>query len=299
MSDPGFTVVIPAYNYGHCVERALRSVTAQDYPAFQCLVINDGSTDDTLDVLARLRQAGECFDLLDQANAGLAAVRNRGIDEAKHDWLIFLDADDEMLPGALRAFATAIATAPQAAMVIAAHDSVFEDGRVRRVTPPVIPDNPEQALQDYLFKRFSIANGACAMHRRGFSAIRYRPEMRQTEDIPVFAHVLAHYPVISTRDAVARIYKHPQSMRNDIAQAHRVGMTLEQVIFEGSGLPQWAQALRARYRGKRALSLVKLCYRGKDYAGVVTYWRQALTVMPLMALSPRYLRRFLISMVRR
>jgi glycosyltransferase involved in cell wall biosynthesis len=298
MSSPAFTVVIPAYNYGHCVERAVRSVLAQDYPAFQCLVINDGSTDDTLQVLQQLKRSGADFDLVDQANAGLAAVRNRGIEEARHDWLVFLDADDEMVPGALQGFADTIVSHPEAVMVIAAHDSVFQDGRVRRVTPPAIPARAQQALENYLFKKFSIANGACAMHRRGFAHIRYRPEMRQTEDIPVFSHVLAHYPVVSTPVPVARIYKHDQSMRNDIAQAHQIGMTLEQIIFEASGLPEWAGALRARYRGKRALSLVKLCYRGKDYAGVVKYWRQALPAMPLAALSPRYLRRFLVSLVR-
>lgn len=299
MQQPGFSVVIPAYNYAHCVARAVRSVLAQDYPLMQCLVVNDGSKDNTLEVLRDLQQQGLAFDLVDQANAGLAAVRNRGIDEARHDWLVFLDADDEMLPGALDCYAKAIALQPEAALVIGAHESVFDDGRVRRVTPASLPSTASARLHAYLFKHLSIANGACAMHRRCFDRLRYRVGMRQSEDVPVFAHVLAHYPVITLQEPVARIYKHADSMRHDTEQALKVGMQLEQVIFEESGLPAWATSLRRRYRARRALSLVKHCYRGGDYQAVVRFWHEAFRTAPLAALSPRYLRRYLSSLVKR
>lgn len=299
MQAPGFTVVIPAYNYAHCVERALRSVLAQTWQPMQCLVINDGSKDNTLDVLQALHQQGLVFDLVDQPNAGLAAVRNRGIEEARHDWLVFLDADDEMLPGALDRYAAAITAQPDAAMVIGAHDSVFDDGRVRTVTPMQLPATAPQRLQAYLFKQLSIANGACAMHRRCFTLLRYRPGMRQSEDLPVFAHVLARYPVVTLDTPVARIYKHADSMRHDTAQAVSIGMQLEQILFEESVLPEWAGALRHRYRARRALSLVKHCYRGGDYAAVVRFWHEAFRAAPLTALAPRYLRRYLASLVKR
>jgi len=53
-----FSVVIPAYNYGYCIERALRPVVNQDYPLFQVLVINDSSTDNTTEVLQALKARG-------------------------------------------------------------------------------------------------------------------------------------------------------------------------------------------------------------------------------------------------
>lgn len=297
MTTASFTVVIPAYNYGHCLARAVRSVLAQDYAHCQLLVINDGSTDDTDAVVQGLRDDGLLFDYIAQDNAGLSAVRNRGIDEATHDWLVFLDADDEMLPGALAAMAGAIAENPQARLLVAGHESAFPDGRIRTVRPAAPASDQLANMRDYLFKRLSICNGACAMHRDVFARIRYRPEMRHTEDLPVFAHVLAWYPLATCPFAVTRIYKHADSMRHDVAAAQQVGLTLEKIIFEDSGLPDAASRLRRAYRGRRAISLMKLSHAAGDAPAVRHYFREALRDAPLQALSPRYLRRYLAALV--
>lgn len=296
---PGFSVVIPAYNYGHCLARAVRSAAGQDDPRFQVLVINDGSTDDTAEVAAALRDAGWRFEYRHQQNAGVSAVRNRGVREAAHEWLIFLDADDELLPGALRGFRSALAEEPGARLIIAGHESVLPDGSVRRVCPPRMRGTGVRNLALFLDKKVSLANGACAMHRDLFSAIEYRGDLRHTEDLPVFAHALAHYPVTTTPAPVARIHKHGTSRRHDAEAALSVGMALDQVIFEESGLPAAAGRLRGRYRARRALSLLKLCYRAQDYENASRYFRIAFRTRPLSALAPRYLRRYLVSLWKR
>lgn len=297
--QPCFTVVIPAYNYGHCLERALRSALEQDYPCYQVLVIDDGSTDDTPDVVARLQEQDLVFDAIRQENAGLSEVRNRGIREARHDWLVFLDADDEMLPGALMAMADAIRQAPEARLVVAGHESLFPDQRRRRITPHPVSADSLHNLSLYLNKTLSICNGACAMHRELFSGISYRRDMRQTEDLPVFAHTIANYPMTTTAQPVACIHKHATSMRHDVEAARALGMDLERIIFEESGLPEGAKALRSGWRSRRALSLLKLCYRAGDYDGAVAYFHQALRARPLTALAPRYLRRYVVSLWKR
>lgn len=297
MSTVSFTVVIPAYNYAHCLPRAIRSVLAQDYPHCQLLVINDGSTDNTDAVVQGLKAEGLNFDYIAQDNAGLSAVRNRGVDEARHDWLVFLDADDEMLPGALAAMAGAVTDSPQARLLVAGHESAFPDGRIKTVRPAAPAGDQLANMKDYLFKRLSICNGACAMHRDVFARIRYRPEMRHTEDLPVFAHVLAWYPLATCEYPVARIHKHADSMRHDVAAAQQIGLALEKIIFEDSGLPEGAARLRRAYRGRRAISLMKLSHAARDYPAVRQYFRQALRDAPLQALSPRYLRRYLSALV--
>jgi glycosyltransferase involved in cell wall biosynthesis len=104
-----FSVVIPCYNYAHVVERAIESVFAQGEDGFDVTAINDGSTDTSGEVLERCARArGTRLRVIHQENRGLSAVRNRGTSETCGDYLIFLDADDELMPDALAHFRSAI-----------------------------------------------------------------------------------------------------------------------------------------------------------------------------------------------
>lgn len=95
---PLVSVVIPAYNYAQYLPAAVDSVLAQDYPAREVLVIDDGSTDDTAE---KMRKYGERIRYIRQDNAGLSAARNRGIAESRGAFIAFLDADDLWEPGKL------------------------------------------------------------------------------------------------------------------------------------------------------------------------------------------------------
>ncbi len=298
MSD-GFSVVIPAFNYGHCLERAVTSAVSQDYPEFEVIAINDGSEDDTAAVADRLAARWpERVRVVHQANAGLSAVRNRGVAEAAFDWLVFLDADDEFCPGALAAMAAAAEAAPRARLVIGGH--IADDGVQRTsVVPAPVSADPAEALRAFLDKRLTISNGACAMHRALFRTTGYDPALRHTEDLPVFAHVLANYPVTSTDAPITVIHKHPDSMRHDLDAALRVGMRLEAAIFDNNGLPAWAQRFRRYYRARRALSLLKLADRGGRPDLVRRFFARALAADCRQALHPRYLRRYVASFIKR
>ncbi len=88
------SVVIAAYNASATIERAVRSVLAQRRRADEILVIDDGSTDGTADIVRRF---GSEVRLISQANSGASVARNTGIQSASGDWIAFLDADDEWL----------------------------------------------------------------------------------------------------------------------------------------------------------------------------------------------------------
>jgi len=92
------SVVIPSYNRSKMVVRAIESVLAQTFPAYEILVVNDGGTDDTLDVL---KNYSDKITVLNQQNKGVAAARNYGILKAKGEWVALLDSDDEWLPAKL------------------------------------------------------------------------------------------------------------------------------------------------------------------------------------------------------
>jgi glycosyltransferase involved in cell wall biosynthesis len=94
------TLIIPCYNYAHFLADALESVFVQSAPdlKLEVIVVDDGSTDETPQIAAHY---GERIRYYRQENAGLSAARNIGMALAKHDLVLFLDADDALLPDAL------------------------------------------------------------------------------------------------------------------------------------------------------------------------------------------------------
>lgn len=91
-----FTVVIPLYNKALYIQRAIDSVLSQDFQEFECIVVDDGSTDNSAEIVRSYTD--DRIKLICQQNSGVSAARNRGIREAKYKWIAFLDADDEWLP---------------------------------------------------------------------------------------------------------------------------------------------------------------------------------------------------------
>jgi glycosyltransferase involved in cell wall biosynthesis len=95
---PVVSVIMPCYNQGRFLADAVHSIVAQSYPAWECLIVNDGSTDDTRQIALELARVEPRIRYFEQTNCGLAAARNRGLDEACGDYIQFLDSDDEIRP---------------------------------------------------------------------------------------------------------------------------------------------------------------------------------------------------------
>lgn len=91
-----FSVVIPLYNKEVSITRAIQSVLHQTYQNFQIIVVNDGSTDRSLENVQKLQDPR--IKILTQENKGVSAARNWGVLESDSEWIAFLDADDEWLP---------------------------------------------------------------------------------------------------------------------------------------------------------------------------------------------------------
>jgi glycosyltransferase involved in cell wall biosynthesis len=88
---PQVSVIIPTYNRGWIIKEAIDSVLAQDYTEFEVIVVDDGSTDHTSDIL---NSYGDVIKVFSEKNKGVSAARNRGIEEASGTFIAFLDSDD-------------------------------------------------------------------------------------------------------------------------------------------------------------------------------------------------------------
>ena len=92
-----FSIIIPAYNAEAYLQRCLDSIFSQEFEDYEVIVINDGSTDGTATLLEGYPQVK----VIHQENHGMATARNRGIDKAKGEYILFVDSDDELMPHAL------------------------------------------------------------------------------------------------------------------------------------------------------------------------------------------------------
>ncbi len=99
-NSPEISVIIPSYNRGWAIKEAIDSVFAQRFDNFELIVVNDGSTDNTVEELSSFRNK---IKLIEQNNCGVSAARNKGILCSAGNYIAFLDSDDLWLPGKLEA----------------------------------------------------------------------------------------------------------------------------------------------------------------------------------------------------
>lgn len=110
------SVVIPLYNKAHTIVNTLNTVFAQTYQDFEVIIVNDGSTDNGVEVIQRNFDDPR-IKIIQQKNAGVSAARNRGVDESKGKYIAFLDGDDEWHPDYLSIINDTISKYPQAGMI--------------------------------------------------------------------------------------------------------------------------------------------------------------------------------------
>lgn len=301
MNKPLISIVIPVYNYAHVVARALHSVIPQLDDATELLIINDGSSDNSDEVISHvLQQYSEQKNIryIVQQNAGLSAVRNRGIDETTGSYLMFLDADDELLPNALQLFRQAIAEYPAAGVLIAAHISAFEDGseKLSRIKP-VAPDCLEN-FRRYIASKLKLSNGPTLLKRSVFAGLRYPVHLRHGEDTPVFAIALATHQAMTVNQPVAKIHKSQTSMRHDYAKMQGAGLAAIEYLFTHPALPVSCQRFYRQAAARRYLSLSRGAYLANQFADCKSYYLKAFLQAPLSALSLSYLKKFIKALFR-
>lgn len=96
--SPHISIIVPCYNYGHYLSITLESVFEQSFKSWECIIIDDGSTDNSAEVAKTWVNKDPRFIYIRQDNAGLSAARNTGIKHAAGKYIQFLDADDLLLP---------------------------------------------------------------------------------------------------------------------------------------------------------------------------------------------------------
>ena len=204
---PLVSVIIPCYNQAHFLPEAIESVLAQTYPHFEIVVINDGSSDNSAEVAARYPS----IRYVDQENQGLSAARNTGLRESQGNYLVFLDADDRLLPRALEAGLACLNAHPECAFVSGGYRSIREDGTI---LPEPRRDRAESHHYAALLRRNYIAMHATVMYRRFFlEAIGgFNTDLKACEDYDVFLRITRDFPIYCYDEVIAEYRQHAANM---------------------------------------------------------------------------------------
>lgn len=288
------SVVIPTYNYAKLMQRAIQSVATQLDKRTELIIIDDGSTDETKEILEKLPNPQRLnIRCIHQSNAGPAAARNRGLSMANGEYLLFLDADDKLLPGTLSKLIDTIEANPDTDMILGGYITVDAKGRKRTFEPTPVQGRPENRIRDYLLKKKIRVLHGCSLFRKTLLGQRPYPEsLRQNEDLPVFAYMVAHARTQLVRQPLAEIFKHSGSLRHDVSQTRKASPErIAELVFEG--LPSECRSLRKAYETQRLLSAFRSIYRAGDYHTAKQYYHAAFGRNWLQALRWSYLSKYL------
>ena len=209
---PLVSVVIPCYNHARYLGEALESTLAQTVHPIEVIVVDDGSTDDTAAVTARYPSVR----YVHQANQGLSAARNTGLHLSRGAHIVFLDADDRLLPEALGAGLRAFEAAPDSAFVYGTFR--WTDGESEVTGQPEVSElGPDPYLA--MLRRNYISMHATVMYRRGSLAAigGFATDLRACEDYDVFLRLTRCHPIHRHDEVVAEYRQHDTNMSGDLA----------------------------------------------------------------------------------
>lgn len=203
------SAVIPAYNYARFVCRAVDSVLAQTYPHLECIVVNDGSTDNTLEVLAPY---GDRIRVITQKNAGLAAARNTGVKNARGEYIAFLDADDWWRPEKIAKQMELAEKRPELGAIGTTWERV--DGDLKHLStrvPPRPTDDRATNVRGIACRTIWLGgSGSGVLARRDvFDEVGLFDEsMRAAEDIDMWLRIARRYPIANVEELLTTLCWH-------------------------------------------------------------------------------------------
>ena len=219
------SVIVPSFNYGHFLPATLESVSRQSFQEWECIVVDDGSTDDTAEIASAHAQRDPRFRCVRRPNGGLAAARNTGLRAAGGDYVQFLDADDALEPRKLETHARLLDAQREVGIVygdVRYFDSAT--GARRRglfgdeVWMPEVSGAGDAVLRALLRGNIMVVNSAL-VRRAVVDEVGWLDEtLKSLEDWEYWircARAGARFQFVGGADACALVRVHAQSMSQD------------------------------------------------------------------------------------
>ena len=205
------SIIIPIYNAESFIDKCLTSVVLQDMLDWECILVNDGSTDNSIDICNSWIEKDSKFRLINQVNQGVSAARNIGIEEAKGEWITFVDADDWLEPDYLSSM---ISHSVDSDLVVSGQIREYGDGRTIIYKPKhtnkihIASDDAE------VFNDLNVRFLLYAPHEKLFKAniikdnkLTFQVGCSYGEDLQFVYSYLEHIDTVSTIDKALYHYR--------------------------------------------------------------------------------------------
>jgi len=213
MQNPLISVVIPAYNAAHYISEAIESVLQQTISDYEIVVVDDGSTDYTREIIDRYGQSVHYYS---QENKGPAAARNFGIRSAKGKYIAFLDADDWWLENKLELELNAIQSFPDAAFICSDWFNGIHGNEERRSTLIGYEVwNHEHATFEHMLRENFVNTSTILVTKENIIAAGlFNKNYRGAEDRHLWLRLLLERNAMVIKDVLAFRRYHPQNTSN-------------------------------------------------------------------------------------
>ena len=188
---PLLSIIVPAFNSEPFIAECIDSVyAALGNCSIELVAVDDGSSDNTAQVIESLKDKYPGIKLIKQANAGVSAARNRGLSEASGEWVAFVDADDRINPGCCASLAEVLASASQEMIVMRS----FEGAEERYPWGGLFADRSTHAREELMEKGYLRGSICGCCFRRKFlqdNGILFPEGVRLGEDTLFFGHTIS------------------------------------------------------------------------------------------------------------
>ncbi len=280
------SIVIPCFDQAAYLGEAIASALDQSYPRVEVLVVDDGSSDNTSAVAQRFKGVN----VIRHENRGMCAARNTGMERARGDFILFLDADDRLLRDAVKSGMQQIADRPDHAFVFGRHREIDLRGRPLR-NPP---SPPTDDVYESLLTRNVIAMHATVLYRRdALPAAPLDPSLLGAEDYDLFLRLARRYPTGGHSAIVAEYRKHGTGLSDNPARMLTSTLqVLERHRPQDEDSPRWRQAWEDGVKFWRRYYGDALEARLRDHLAARRWRAAAAAGLSLLRVDPgRFMRR--------
>ncbi len=238
------SVIIPTYNYARFLGEAIDSVLAQTLPPLEIIVVDDGSTDDTTELLAAY---GDRIRVLRQKNQGVGMARNAGIAAARGDYLAFLDSDDAWYPCKLELQMQRFAEQPELGLVHCGAETIDSQGRTLAMTTGGMEGHVAEAMLR-LDREVIMPQGSSIVVPKGVAEEigGYDVRLPPSEDWDFCYRIAARYPIGYVREVLVRYRLHGSGIHTNIARMERAMLLALEKAFSDPGVQPLRKASYGR-----------------------------------------------------